>query len=71
MIRREVNFYKCIILHCLMESPEHNPICLILSQFLATSEGKDSANQEKVNLEDELLSGERDKTVNELHFSSL
>ena len=32
--------------------------------ILATSEGKDSANQEKVNLEDELLSGERDKTVN-------
>ena len=30
-----------------------------------------SANQEKVNLEGELLSGERDKTVNELHFSSL
>ena len=54
-----------------MESPEHKPICLILSQFLASSEGKDSANQEKVNLEDELLSGERDKTVNELHFSSL
>ncbi|XP_066028568.1 dentin sialophosphoprotein-like [Pocillopora verrucosa] len=31
-----------------------------------TSGGKDSANQEKVNLEDELSSGERDKTVNEL-----
>ena len=46
-------------------------MCLILSLFLATSEGKDSANQEKVNLEDELLSGERDKTVNELYFSSL
>ena len=39
--------------------------------ILDTTGGKDSANQEKVDLEDELSSGERDKTVNELHFLSL
>ena len=43
--------------------PKHNPICLIIfSIFLGTSDDKVKAIQEKLDLDDKLSSGERNKT---------
>ena len=41
--------------------PKHNGTCLIIYIFLATSEDKVKAIQEKLDLDDKLSSGERNK----------
>ena len=42
--------------------PKHNPICLNIFYFFGTSDDRVKAIQEKLDLDDKLSSGERNKT---------